>query len=390
MDTLKERLEIARKMARELAGILDEGEREGLIRWLTTSSVHQNEFDELQKSIASGKIIGQEQEEGRRLVEREWRRFKRRTESRRKRWIGWSRYAAVFILLLATGLYYFMDVGFDRNPPLQTTAIVPGKAKAQLILEDGRRLQLDRGTPLQILELEKAGILASDSVIKYVAKESLPENESQERYNTLIVPNGGEFHVELADGTVVWLNAGSSLHYPVSFTGEERRVKMTGEVYFEVTKDTAKPFIVTVNGVDIRVLGTSFNISAYGEEVVTTLLEGKVRLTHERDEVELKPDQQGVWQPEAGTFVIKQVEARNYILWKEGMFYFEDTDLESILDAMARWYNVNIFYVNPALKLLRFNVEIKRYENIETILKRIEQTDKVKFDVKDKIIRVYE
>ena len=194
--------------------------------------------------------------------------------------------------------------------------------------------------------------------------------------------------MELADGPRVWLNAESRLRYPVVFMGEERKVEMEGEVYFEVAKNREKPFIVTVNGVDIRVLGTSFNVSAYQEEVVTTLVEGKVQLKRGDEQVVLSPNQQAIWSDDK--FKVKQVDARNYVLWKEGIFYFEDVDLERILDDMARWYNVNIFYMNSTLKKMKFSVEIKRYEDINEILRRIEQTKRVKFEIKDRTINVYE
>ena len=124
--------------------------------------------------------------------------------------------------------------------------------------------------------------------------------------------------MELADGTRVWLNAESRLRYPVAFTGKERKVEMEGEVYFEVAKNKEKPFIVTVNGVDIRVLGTSFNVSAYQEEVVATLVEGKVQLKKGNEQVILSPNQQAIWSDDE--FRVKQVDARNYVLWKEGIF----------------------------------------------------------------------
>lgn len=225
-------------------------------------------------------------------------------------------------------------------------------------------------------------------MVKYSGKDTLTGQSVGVKYNTLIVPRGGEFSLELADGTRVWLNAESRLRYPVAFMGKERKVEMEGEVYFEVVKNNEKPFIVTVNGVDIRVLGTSFNVSAYQEEVVTTLVEGKVQLKRGDEQVVLSPNQQAIWSDDK--FKVKQVDACNYVLWKEGIFYFEDVDLERILDDMARWYNVNIFYMNPTLKKMKFSVEIKRYEDINEILRRIEQTKRVKFEIKDRTINVYE
>ena len=263
-----------------------------------------------------------------------------------------------------------------------------GSAKARLELADGRKVNLDQETCLQLEEVDGTKILTTDNMVKYAGRDSLAACSMEMKYNTLIVPRGGEFALELMDGTRVWLNAESKLRYPVNFVGNERRVEMAGEVYFEVAKNEEKPFIVTVNGVDICVLGTSFNVSAYQERVITTLVEGRVRLTRGNEHVVLAPNEQAVWSGDG--FDVRQVDARNYVLWKEGIFYFEDVDLETILDDMSRWYNVNIFYVNPALKVKKFSVEIKRYENINEILRRIEQTKRVKFEIKDRTINVYE
>ena len=270
---------------------------------------------------------------------------------------------------------------------MEVAAITPGVVKARLELADGRKVELDHGTQLRIKEIGGTEIETSEKMIKYTGKDSVTAGE---RFNTLIVPRGGEYALELADGSRVWLNSESTLKYPVCFAGDMRKVEMTGEGYFEVAKNVGKPFVVTVDGVDVRVLGTSFNISAYREEVVTTLVDGKVQLRRGMDSVILFPNQQGGWSKEKKAFEIKQVDARNYTLWKDGIFYFSDMDLETILDDMARWYNVNIFYVNPALKVKKFSVEIKRYENINEILRRIEQTKRVKFDIKDRTISVYE
>ncbi len=263
-----------------------------------------------------------------------------------------------------------------------------GSMKAQLVLANGKKVDLRPEISLQLEEEGGTRILTSDNRVKYSGKDSLAGQSTEVKYNTLIVPRGGEFSLELADGTRVWLNAESRLRYPVVFTGKERKVEMEGEVYFEVAKNKEKPFIVTVNGVDIRVLGTSFNVSAYQEEVVTTLVEGKVQLKKGNEQVILSPNQQAIWSDDE--FRVKQVDARNFVLWKEGVFYFEDVDLETILDDMARWYNVNVFYMNPALKEMKFSVEIRRYGDINEILRRIEQTKRVKFEIKDRTINVYE
>lgn len=388
MDLLKKRLDIARLIAEELTGTIDERDRAVLTRWLDEDERHRKEYTNILESLKTGNEVWKDQERGRQIMESRWRTVKSHTIRKTVRWITWSKYAAVILLFVSMGIFWFVNEEKQEVENVAVTKIEHGSMKAQLVLANGRRVDLVPETNLQLEEEGGTRILTLDNMVKYSGMDSLVGQSTEVKYNTLIVPRGGEFSLELADGTRVWLNTESKLRYPVAFTGEERRVEMDGEVYFEVAKNREKPFVVTVNGVDIRVLGTSFNVSAYQEDVVTTLVTGKVQLKKGDEQLVLLPNQQAIWSDDK--FKVKQVDARNYVLWKEGIFYFEDIDLETILDDMARWYNVNIFYVNPTLKKMKFSVEIKCYEDINEILRRIEQTKRVKFEIKDRTINVYE
>lgn len=388
MDLLKKRLDIARLIAEELAGTIDERDRAVLTRWLDEDEHHWKEYTNILESLKTGNEVWKDQERGRQIMESRWRTVKSHTIRKTVRWITWSKYAAVILLFVSMGIFWFVNEKKQEVENVTVAKIEHGSMKAQLVLANGRKVDLVPETNLQLEEEGGTRILTLDNMVKYSGMDSLVGQSAEVKYNTLIVPRGGEFSLELADGTRVWLNTESKLRYPVAFTGEERRVEMDGEVYFEVAKNREKPFVVTVNGVDIRVLGTSFNVSAYQEDVVTTLVTGKVQLKKGDEQVVLLPNQQAIWSDDK--FKVKQVDARNYVLWKEGIFYFEDVDLETILDDMARWYNVTIFYVNPTLKKMKFSVEIKRYEDINEILRRIEQTKRVKFEIKDRTINVYE
>ena len=388
MDLLKKRLDIARLIAEELTGTIDERDRAVLTRWLDEDERHRKEYTNILESLKTGNEVWKDQERGRQIMESRWRTVKSHTIRKTVRWITWSKYAAVILLFVSMGIFWFVNEEKQEVENVAVTKIEHGSMKAQLVLANGRKVDLVPETNLQLEEEGGTRILTLDNMVKYSGMDSLVGQSTEVKYNTLIVPRGGEFSLELADGTRVWLNTESKLRYPVAFTGEERRVEMDGEVYFEVAKNREKPFVVTVNGVDIRVLGTSFNVSAYQKDVVTTLVTGKVQLKKGDEQVVLLPNQQAIWSDDK--FKVKQVDARNYVLWKEGVFYFEDVDLETILDDMARWYNVNIFYVNPTLKKMKFSVEIKRYEDINEILRRIEQTKRVKFEIKDRTINVYE
>ena len=388
MDLLKKRLDIARLVAEELTGTIDEKNRIVLSRWLDEDERHRKEYTNILESLKTGNEVWKDQERGRQIMESRWRTVKSHTIRKTVRWITWSKYAAVILLFVSMGIFWFVNEKKQEVENVTVAKIEHGSMKAQLVLANGRKVDLVPETNLQLEEEGGTRILTLDNMVKYSGMDSLVGQSAEVKYNTLIVPRGGEFSLELADGTRVWLNTESKLRYPVAFTGEERRVEMDGEVYFEVAKNREKPFVVTVNGVDIRVLGTSFNVSAYQEDVVTTLVTGKVQLKKGDEQVVLLPNQQAIWSDDK--FKVKQVDARNYVLWKEGIFYFEDVDLETILDDMARWYNVTIFYVNPTLKKMKFSVEIKRYEDINEILRRIEQTKRVKFEIKDRTINVYE
>ena len=388
MDLLKKRLDIARLIAEELIGTIDEKDRVVLARWLDEDERHRGEYANILESLKAGNEAWKDQERGRQLMESRWGAVKSHTVQKTGRWITWSKYAAVIVLFVSIGIFWLVNEEKQEVENGTVAQIEHGSMKAQLVLANGKKVDLRPETSLQLEEVGGTRILTSDNRIKYSGKDSLAGQSAEVKYNTLIVPRGGEFSLELADGTRVWLNAESRLRYPVAFTGKERKVEMEGEVYFEVAKNKEKPFIVTVNGVDIRVLGTSFNVSAYQEEVVTTLVEGKVQLKKGNEQVILSPNQQAIWSDDE--FRVKQVDARNYVLWKEGIFYFEDVDLETILDDMARWYNVNVFYMNPALKEMKFSVEIRRYGDINEILRRIGQTKRVKFEIKDRTINVYE
>ena len=388
MDLLKKRLDIAQLIAEELTGTIDEKDRVVLARWLDEDERHREEYADILESLKTGNEAWKDQERGRQLMESRWGAVKSHTVQKTGRWITWSKYAAVIVLFVSIGIFGLVNEEKQEVENGTVAQIEHGSMKAQLVLANGKKVDLRPETSLQLEEVGGTRILTSDNRIKYSGKDSLAGQSAEVKYNTLIVPRGGEFSLELADGTRVWLNAESRLRYPVAFTGKERKVEMEGEVYFEVAKNKEKPFIVTVNGVDIRVLGTSFNVSAYQEEVVTTLVEGKVQLKKGNEQVILSPNQQAIWSDDE--FRVKQVDARNYVLWKEGIFYFEDVDLETILDDMARWYNVNVFYMNPVLKEMKFSVEIRRYGDINEILRRIGQTKSVKFEIKDRTINVYE
>ena len=384
-EKLKTRLDIARLFAKKLADGLDEEETRRLEQWLAESPRHAAEWERLRQEVAPGGRSVELQREGARLVERRWREFRQRVMGGRRRlWIRAMRYAAIVLVPLAAAAYLWTMFHPAEPATEAETPIVPGTFRAQLTLDDGRTVALDSAAFRSIGQLPEATVEVADRVLTYTRSDHAAPAEV--KYNMLDIPRGGEYALQLADGSRVWLNAETRLRYPVTFAGTERRVELTGEAYFEVSKDATRPFIVRANGVDVRVLGTSFNVAAYGAEVVTTLVEGRVAVEAGSERVTLEPDRQAVW--DGKQMEVRQVDASNYGLWRKGIFYFEDRRLEEILDALARWYGVEVFYVNPETKDMRFTVEIKRYENIDVILRRIAQTERVHFGVSGRTVTV--
>ncbi|HMI64109.1 MAG TPA: FecR domain-containing protein, partial [Puia sp.] len=202
-------------------------------------------------------------------------------------------------------------------------------------------------------------------------------------YNKIVVPVGGQYRVTLPDGTNVWLNAASSLEYPVEFSGDRRQVTLTGEAYFEVVKNAEMPFIVNVNRkMNVNVLGTNFNIMAYEDEdrISTTLLEGSVKvvdLANPANAKILRPGQQADWSDSTKIKVVA-AEAEEAIAWKDGQFLFVNEDIHSIMRKLARWYDIKVEY-SESMKNKSFDGSISRNRNISEVLKLMELTKSVHF-----------
>lgn len=377
---LEKRLNIARLIAERMSGTATEEDCRKLDEWLSESPDHAKELERIRLEVLKGRPECPE-------LDDMWQEFEKRIHRGSFRWKRWVGYVALFLMPLCIAAWLFTQEKPESSVAhvVEQEKIVPGGVKAQLILADGQTMNICRDTELEVCEGEDARISTTGEMLQYEqSKVSISENAM--RYNTLIVPTGGEFSLQLSDGTRIWLNAGSKLKYPVVFAQNVREVEITGEGYFEVEHDEARPFIVKVNGVAVQVLGTSFNISSYADEVVTTLVTGRVSLTKGEHKVELQPDEQAVLEPGETDFKVVKVNAQNYTLWKEGVFWFENSNLETIMNYLARWYDVDVFYTNPELKILRFSVEMKRYEDIDTVLRKIQYTGKVRFDIKGRTV----
>lgn len=263
--------------------------------------------------------------------------------------------------------------------------VLPGGDKAVLTLADGSTIVLDDAKNGSLSQQGNSKVIKIDGKLAY---DVLSDGSKAIVYNTIATPKGGQYQVELADGTQVWLNAASSLHFPTAFTGKERRVEITGEAYFEVKKN-AMPFVVSVNGAEVQVLGTHFNVMAYNEEeaVKTTLLEGAVNFISGAKSNMLKPGQQAQLEKSGHVKVESDVDVESVLAWKNGLFHFESSDLETVLRQIARWYDVEVVFKSKKTYDPLY-VEMPRNTKLSDVLKALEISGGAKFDIQGKKIIV--
>ncbi|MGX5819858.1 FecR domain-containing protein [Chitinophaga lutea] len=289
--------------------------------------------------------------------------------------MGWA--AAVALLILA-GAAYLQRPKTAQAPPAiaeQKEDVAPGTNKATLVLGDGSVVTLDSAGN-RVISQGGTAIRQSGGQLQYDVQGAADEVT----YNTLATPNGGQFKVRLPDGTLAWLNAASSIHYPTRFDDDKRVVEITGEVYLEVARlDRRQPFIVEIrtasgNRGKIEVLGTHFNINAYNDEplIKTTLLEGSVKVTTDKGQSSvLTPGQQSQVNVNGAMNVLPQVNTATVIAWKQGYFSFAQTDLRAVMRQISRWYDVEIVY-EGAVPDMKFGGAIPRDSQASEVLKILE------------------
>ncbi|QRR01280.1 FecR family protein [Dyadobacter sandarakinus] len=285
--------------------------------------------------------------------------------------LNWARYAAAAMLVL-TGLGLWYHVRKSENPVTgelrvaRVTDVKPGGNKALLTLSDGSAIALDKVKSGFVARQGNAEISkAQDGIFVYHAGTTGSSDKLS--MNKIATPKGGQYQVQLPDGSKVWLNASSSIRFPSVFAGKERKVEITGEAYFEVAKDKSKPFRVSFNQSEVLVLGTTFNIMAYPEEGIskTTLVEGSVSIRHVGRKAQLKPGQQAAVLS-SGQIKTRYTPVEEALAWKNGEFYFQDAGVEEVMRQLSRWYDVQISYEGK-IPLKQFTGRISRQVNLSEI-----------------------
>lgn len=308
----------------------------------------------------------------------------------------WFKLAAAAIILLVLGAGTWLFVANSDRQPSNAVAVsghfgddvaAPQTTKAVLTLADGSTIQLDSaGSGVLAMQGNVQVTKQEDGQIGYQAANGAAQEATG--LNTLQVPYGSKpIAIGLADGTRVWLDAGTTLVYPVAFNTASRNVHINGQAYFEVAHNPNAPFIVEKNGLTIQVLGTHFNVNAYDDEpnARITLLEGAVKLSRNQESILLKPGQQAL--ADNHLSLEKEVDLDAVMAWKDGRFELNGNTIEPIMKQVTRWYGVEVVY-QGAIPTDNFVGSVSRMENVSELLKILEQTQAVKFSIEGKKITV--
>ncbi|WP_029276766.1 FecR family protein [Pedobacter borealis] len=374
---------------------LNDGELEELEQWINASQEHKEIFESILDEASlenQGRIYNSVDVDLALISAKQQLKFVERPGNNTNKKIRplWIYIAAASIILLITtiGLYNL------RNPkPLpvpsalaKRSEIKPGSNKATLTLANGKKIVLSAAANGELAK--EAGVVitkAADGMLVYEVKAQNGQDTHQ--MNALSTAKGEQYQVSLPDGTRVWLNAATSLKYPSSFSGTgERRVELSGEAYFEVSKDKIHPFIVKTDRQEVEVLGTHFNLNSYSDEEVTktTLLEGAVKINRR---ILLKPGEEGV-SAKTGTLTVNAVDTESSIAWKNGRFVFENELLKTALNKIARWYDIEVEYQDQNLESLPVGGSISKFDKVSEVLALFEKTGGLQFTIKGRTVIV--
>lgn len=316
-----------------------------------------------------------------------------------KNWKKLVSIAALLIMISAVGIY-FVNVkrSFDSSEEMANggkdkTVIKPGGNSAVLTLSSGAVIDLEAIENGKVAEEGDVTVTKNQSgQLTYIFNKVVPGKDVKNHlFNTLTTPKGGQYQVNLPDGSKVWLNAASSLKFPSTFSGlSQRKVEMSGEAYFEIAKNQKIPFVVVSDKQEVEVLGTHFSINAYADEsnTRTVLMEGavKVRNLSGKSHVVLKPGEEAVLN--AGDIHVQSADFDKAIDWKSGKFIFKNESLERIMRKVARWYDVEVIYTGSVPKQETFSGTVSRFDDVEKVLRRLELTGEVSFRIDERKIIV--
>ena len=381
--------QLARIIAASLKGNANDEEQRTLREWLSVSTRNKKIYDEFK----DGKRLEQKIVESQQINwKNDYQHFitKRQRTRKNRRMKTIIRYAAILTLpIVAAGIFLLQKN--DRQTIVSISEVIkPGEHKAVLITGGGERITLSDSTLSPIQEQNGMIVNVTNNKVSYILPEDSLCTQGSPIFNTLQIPRGGEYFLTLADGTEVWLNAETEIRYPVQFTGDKRVVYVDAESYFTVAPDKNKPFTVVSTHASVSVLGTQFNFRAYPDErdVQTTLVSGSVIMQSEKykQQIKLVPGEQGVLEKNSAKLMKQEVNTYLYTAWKDGRFAFRDARLEDLFNILARWHDLSVFYQSPEAKgnQRAGRLSTERYPN--SILKIIEQNERVIFTVNQRTV----
>ena len=315
--------------------------------------------------------------------DRMWERIRRKTicknSPRVKLWRGVAA-VALPMAVICTAVYFFREKTQQPSGQFLVENQKETSSRISLTLGNGKVLKIPKDSVGEVLKTGQVAV-HQDSLKGIVYVVSGKEDEKL-HYHTIEIPVGADYRLTLSDGTVVYLNSASKLTFPAAFVGDERRVFLEGEGYFEVESDKQHPFRVEVNGTIVEAVGTIFNINAYPEKdgVEATLVSGKVNVENGQDRVSLIPGQQA--RCGMKNIEVCEVDTREYISWKNGMFIFNEMTLENIMVQMQRWYGLDVFFQNESAKSHAFKGMIDKHLSPQEVFRIIEKTANVRFEMK--------
>jgi transmembrane sensor len=402
MDMFDTELQISVLIAAHLQGNITEVQQAQLENWLEQRPENREHFEKAYQEYILSENLRIYESADRESI---WRKTMARIHADKKIEVPVRKLypfrriavaAAIAALIFGAGLFYeHLNIQGQTDQVVYKNDIAPGKSGAILTLANGKKVRLSDAANGEVAK--EAGITitkTADGQVVYSVSSS--QNEAKQSYNTLTTAKGETYMLTLPDKTTVWLNAASTIKYSASLnTMEERRVQLSGEAYFQVSKDKKHPFIVETNKQTIKVLGTHFNVNAYEDEgkTRTTLLEGSVQVSihtpvaggAEESEI-LKPNQQAILN--SGKFHISDVDAQDAIAWQQGYFAFNSETLEEIMNRVERWYDVKVIFEDPSLKKETFIGSVSKYEQVSKVLRLLAGTNTVTFKIEGSTIRV--
>lgn len=381
---------ISHLLRKHFTGITTTEEEERLEAWLSENKEHREHYEQWKRDDRFSREYRLFRSIDYHIA---WERFRTRQGLHVKRprvtWLKYASAAAIVILMVSGSIWWKLSSSRQENV-VQTTKSIskhPDSPTTVLQLADGMRMELSQEKEQEIVIGQQTAIKQESSTLIYPKGEVIDCVDT----NTLMVPRGGEFELQLSDGTKIYLNSATTLRYPVKFNKESRTVYLQGEAYFEVAKDSSRPFIVITEDIEAQVYGTEFNINTRGKELVrTVLVTGSigVRARGEKEEYLLRPSEMASFNRRSKHIEVEKVNPELYTLWRKDIFVFERESLEDIMLTLSSWYDMKVVFLSEKAKQLHFSGHMKRYEDVRDILYALSDATGVKFSVQEKTIIV--